>query len=74
MHSATTLQYFGGLYRKAEAGTLTLDIDSDRRLSSSWGSWVKNPAGVGASRVAILRNDWKHTDSRLLLSILKQSL
>lgn len=74
VHSATTVQYFGCLCTAAWAGTLTLDIDSDGYLSSSWGSLVENPAGVSASRVAILRNNWKHTDSRLLLSISKQSL
>lgn len=54
--------------------TLTLDIDSDWSLSSSRGSWVKNPAGVGASRVAILRDDRKHTDSCLSLPIFHHCL
>lgn len=55
--------------RQVDAG-LTLDIDSDWCLSSSRGSWVKNPAGVGASGVTVLWNDWKHTDSCFPLPIL----
>lgn len=58
----------------AVAGTLTLDIDSDGCLSSSGSSWVKDPAGVGTPRITVLRDNWKHADSWLLLSILHHCL
>lgn len=58
----------------ADPGTLTLDINSDRYLSSCRGREVENPAGVGTSGVAILRDDWEHADSRLPLPVLHQCL
>lgn len=63
------------LWRLAQVGTtLTLDVDGDGCLSPGRGSRVENPAGVGASRVLILRDDGKHTDSQLPLPILHQCL
>lgn len=67
LHSVWDL--FQDCFGQVDVG-LTLDIDCDWCLSSSGSSWIEDPAGVGASGVAVFGNNRKHTDSWLPLPVL----